>query len=59
MTGLINYLRETRGELKHVSWPTQKQAISYTIVVMLISIGTGLFLGVLDYLFSKVLQHFI
>ena len=57
--GFINYLRDTRGELRHVSWPTRSQAINYTIIVLAISIGTGLFLGMLDYLFSQILARFI
>lgn len=57
--GIINYLRETKGELRHVTWPTRQQAINYTIIVLLISIGTGLFLGLLDYLFAQGLQHII
>ena len=55
----INYLRETRGELGHVTWATKNQTINYTIIVVLISIGTGLFLGLLDYLFAQGLQFFI
>lgn len=57
--GFIDYLRDTRGELRHVTWPTRAQAINYTIIVLSISIGTGIFLGFLDYLFSLVLARFI
>lgn len=55
----IDYLRDTKGELRHVTWPTRRQTINYTIIVLLISIGTGIFLGVLDYLFGQGLQFFI
>jgi preprotein translocase subunit SecE len=57
--GFIDYLRDTRGELKHVSWPSRTQTINYTIIVLVISVGTGLFLGFLDFVFSLVLKHFI
>lgn len=57
--GFIDYLRDTRGELRHVTWPTRAQAINYTIIVLVISIGTGLFLGLLDYVFSQILSRFI
>jgi preprotein translocase SecE subunit len=57
--GFIDYLRDTRGELRHVSWPNRTQTINYTIIVLSISIGTGLFLGLLDFLFSLGLKHFI
>ena len=55
----IDYLHDTRAELRHVTWPTKSQTINYTIIVLVISIGTGLLLGLLDFLFTKVLQHFI
>jgi preprotein translocase subunit SecE len=55
----IDYLRDTRGELRHVTWPTKQQTLNYTIIVLMISIGTGVFLGVLDFLFGQVLKHFI
>ena len=57
--GFIDYLRDTRGELRHVSWPNRTQTINYTIIVLAISIGTGLFLGLLDFVFSLVLKHYI
>ena len=57
--GLIDYLRETKGELRHVTWPTRQQTINYTIIVLLISIGTGPLLGLLDYLFSQGLHYII
>ena len=57
--GFIGYLRDTRAELRHVSWPTRAQTINYTIIVLAISIGTGLFLGLLDFVFSLGLKNFI
>ena len=56
---LFDYLRETRAEMRHVTWPTKQQAINYTIIVLAISIGTGLFLGLLDFVFAKALSRFI
>ncbi len=54
---LIDYVRDAKAELRHVTWPTRRQAVSYTIVVLLISIGTGLFLGLLDFGFGKALGN--
>ena len=56
---LITYLKDTQGELKHVSWPTRAQAITFTIVVVLISIFVSFFLGFFDFLFKLVLQKFV
>ena len=56
---LIDYIKDTRGELRHVSWPTQKQAIAYTVLVLAISVVTAVFLGLFDYLFTYLLQNFL
>ncbi|PIP73596.1 MAG: preprotein translocase subunit SecE [Candidatus Lloydbacteria bacterium CG22_combo_CG10-13_8_21_14_all_47_15] len=59
MMGLVEYLRETRGELKHVSWPTKKQTTAFTILVIVVSLVTALFLGLFDFFFTKGLGLFI
>lgn len=55
MNSIIEYLRSTRGELKHVSWPTQRQTVIYTTLVVAISIVTGVYLGVLDFGLTKII----
>lgn len=55
----INYLRDTRAELRHVTWPTKSEAINFTIIVIVISIVTGVFLGLLDFLFAKGIARLI
>jgi preprotein translocase subunit SecE len=55
---LIEYLKETKAELKHVSWPTRKQAIAFTVIVIAISVFTAVFLGLFDTLFSTLLKSF-
>lgn len=55
----IDYLRETKGELKHVSWPTQRQTILFTLFVVLISIIIAYFLGFFDYVFKVALEKLI
>lgn len=59
MNSLLNYLRSTRGELKHVSWPTQRQTVTYTLLVVLISVFTGVYLGVLDFALTKILSFLL
>ena len=57
--GLFNYIKETQGELKHVSWPTRQQAIFYTVMVIVVSLAVSAFLGLFDYLFRIIIQYFI
>jgi len=59
MKRVINYLRDTRGELKHVSWPTRRQTLAFTVIVILVSIFVAFFLGFFDFIFSQLLEKFI
>ncbi|PIQ67100.1 MAG: preprotein translocase subunit SecE [Candidatus Zambryskibacteria bacterium CG11_big_fil_rev_8_21_14_0_20_40_24] len=56
---LINYIRETQGEMKHVSWPTRRQATTFTVVVIAVSIIVSIYLGLFDLLFSFLLGKLI
>jgi len=53
---LSNYFRNSVIELKKVNWPTKKQTISHTLLVIGISLGMALFLGIVDFILTKVLQ---
>lgn len=57
--GLINYIKETKGEMKHVSWPTRKQAITFTIIVIGISALVAILLGIFDFIFSSGLARLL
>lgn len=54
-----DYINETKGELKHVSWPTQSQTLNYTFLVIVISITTAVFLSVFDGVFVSLFEKFI
>lgn len=56
---MFNYFKEVRAEMKHVSWPTRRQAIIYTGVVIAVSLATAIYLGLLDYIFSLIIQKII
>ena len=59
MSKITEYFKETRGEFKHVNWPTKQQAITFTVVVVLISVGVAYFLGTFDYVFSSGLTKLL
>ena len=54
--GIIRYLRETRAELRKVTWPTRKEALNLTYIVLGVTFGFALVLGVLDRVFSLIFQ---
>jgi preprotein translocase SecE subunit len=56
---ITDYLKGTKGELKHVSWPTKNQAINYTVIVVGVAIFMAAFLGLFDFIFTLVLEQLI
>jgi preprotein translocase subunit SecE len=59
MSNLSNYLKDTLAEMRQVSWPTQQQALLYTVLVIVISIVVSLFLGAFDFLFTHGVEFII
>lgn len=53
---LIQYLKDTRGELRHVAWPTQSQTVIYTMLVIAVSVFAAVYLGLFDFLFTSGLK---
>lgn len=56
---LIKFIKESKVELGKVTWPTRKQAIRYTLIVIGISIIAAIVLGSLDFILSKCIQILI
>lgn len=56
---IINYFKDVRAEMKHVSWPSRRLTITYTVVVITISLVTAVYLGLLDYGFSALIKQVI
>ena len=47
------FIREVRGELKKVAWPTKAEVVTSTIVVLMAVIFMTLLIFGLDYVFAK------
>lgn len=54
---LFQYLQDTRGELRHVAWPTRTQTVVYAVIVAAISVGVAFYLGFFDFLFTTGLAR--
>ncbi len=50
------YFNETTGELKKVSWPSWPEARQLTILVIVVMVLIGAFLGVVDYGANRLLN---
>lgn len=58
-TNPVAFLKETREELKKVTWPTQQEVIRLTVIVIIASLLVGLFIGSLDFIFTKGMETII
>ena len=56
---IVIFLREVRGEMKKVNWLGRKEVIRYTLIVFGVSFALALYLGVVDYVLTKILGIFI
>lgn len=57
--GIIKWWRETIGELRRVSWPTFPDARRLTIIVLIVMFVMSAFLGLLDFIFSFLVERLI
>ena len=47
------YLREVRGELRKVAWPTKEEVARYSVIVLITVVVLTTFIFLLDYAFAK------
>ena len=55
----VNFLQEVFSELRKSVWPTREETARLTVVVIVLAIAVGLFLGVMDRGFSFVFTRII
>ena len=51
-----NWAKNLGQELKKVDWPSRKEALQLSLIVVIISVLLGLYIGVFDFIFAKLLQ---
>ncbi len=52
----INFLKEVKAELGKVAWSTREELKSSTIVVIVVTVILGIFIGILDTILAKLLS---
>ena len=56
---MITFVKETKNEMKHVSWPSRKKTLKYTGVVVVASLILAVVLGAFDALFIEIINLII
>lgn len=54
MPNIFAFLNEVKEELRKVAWPNREQTVRYTILVVIVAVAVGLFLGALDYILTAI-----
>jgi preprotein translocase subunit SecE len=55
MKSVVTFFSEVKSELSKVTWPKRHEVVRLTLIVFLVSGIVGLYVGGLDFLFTKVL----
>lgn len=56
---ILQFLREVRVELKKVTWPSRKETIASTSVVLVTVFIVALYLGLVDLGLSRLIRVFL
>jgi preprotein translocase subunit SecE len=51
----VQFVREVRGELRKVAWPTRAEVVNYSIIVLVAVVVLTAYVAALDYGFGDVL----
>lgn len=51
---VVKYFKETRAELRKVSWPTREETQNLTLIIVGVTVAMAAFLGILDYAFQLI-----
>ncbi|NIM47905.1 MAG: preprotein translocase subunit SecE [Gemmatimonadales bacterium] len=54
----VGFIREVRGEVRKVAWPSWDDLRRSTVVITIIVIIIGIIIGIMDFIFSKLLIDF-
>lgn len=54
-TGPVQFLREVRGELRKVAWPSQSEIVNYSIIVLITVVVLTAYIATLDYAFGEAI----
>lgn len=56
MNKIFQYLREVKNEMRKVVWPSRKETVKMTLIVILFSLLVSFFLGAVDLGLIKLIE---
>ena len=59
ITRALEFLAEVKAEVSKVTWPSRREALGGTAVVLVVVLLMATFLGIIDAILSKIVQSII
>jgi len=59
ITKIGQFLREAKVELKKVKWPTRKELLASTVVVIVLTLLVAFYLGLVDFGLIKIIRNVV
>ena len=59
ITKALEFLTEVKAEVNKVTWPSRREALGGTAVVLVVVLLMATFLGIIDAILSKIVQSII
>ena len=53
---ITQFIKDAKVELKKVTWPTPKQTLASTAVVIIIVFIVSIYLGIVDFVLAKLVK---
>lgn len=59
MDKVLDYIRESKAELRKVTWPTRQQLWYFTLIVLIVTFISAAYLGLVDLLLTGVFSRIL
>ncbi len=56
---IAQYLREVWVELNRVEWPSRREMVSMTIVVVIVLLAMSIYLGIFDWIYTGMVKRLL
>jgi len=55
----VEFARETRAEIAKVTWPSRKETVQTTIIIVVMALLAGVFFLIIDWLLGFAVSHIL
>ena len=56
---IVKFLKETKAEMRKVTWPTRDELIGSTKIVIIATLVVTLFIGIIDQILTLIIRRLL